>query len=403
MSLLRLSGSISDPPLRCEWVLINHDQAPVLGEGPLDQVPARVERVQLVIPAAQVLILRASLPPAARRSGASVLAFAVEERTAGEPEGNFVGWLGSAGSDDVLAVMDKPGLTSWRAALDALGAGSYEIQCEMLMLPRAPAEWSLGWAGHEGFVRTSELEGAATDWGDGNMPPQLLRLKLAEAELRGERPTAIALYTTAPDAAPDVAAWTRELGLQVRLAGPWDWRIAPPGSGVALVQARQRWRNWSGMAARLRPAAIVLGAALLVHGIGLAAEWASLVKEQRALREQMELRFRGVFPDAVAVADPGLQMRRKLAEARHVAGLADSGDFLPMIEPVAVAASELPAGTIRTVSYEGGRMTIELAAVDPTSARRLVSRLQQSALGVDPLPALSATDPAPLVLTVRAP
>ncbi len=403
MSLLRLSGSLSDPPLRCEWALINDHQAPVFGEGPLEQLPARVERVQLVVPAAQVLIVRARLPEAARRSAGSVLAFAVEERTAGEPEGNFVAWLGSSGADDVLAVIDQPGLSRWRAALDALGAGCYEIQCETLLLPLELAEWSLAWAGNEGFVRTSEFEGAATDWGDGRTPPLLLRLKLAEAELQGTRPAAIALYTTTPDAAPDIDAWTRELGLVVRLAGHWDWRIAPAGSGVALFQERQRWRMWSGLAARLRPAAMVLGAALLVHAIGLAAEWSSLANEQRALREQMELRFRAVFPDTVAVADPGLQMRRKLAEARHVAGLADSGDFLPMIEQVAVAASDLPAGSIRTVSYEGGRITVELAAVDPASARRTVARLQQSALDVDPLPASTGADGAPLVLTVRAP
>jgi general secretion pathway protein L len=99
-------------------------------------------------------------------------------------------------------------------------------------------------------------------------------------------------------------------------------------------------------------------------------------------------------------------MRRKLAEARHVAGQADGGDFLPMIEQVAAAAKELPAGTLRAVSFEGGRMTLKLSAVDDASVRRIMARLLQSGLSVEVSPVSSSTAPraasAGLVLIVRA-
>lgn len=52
--------------------------------------------------------------------------------------------------------------------------------------------------------------------------------------------------------------------------------------------------------------------------------------QKQKLNAAMESRFRAVFPDAVAVVDPSLQMRRKLAELRHGAGLPDDGDFLPI-------------------------------------------------------------------------
>jgi general secretion pathway protein L len=124
----------------------------------------------------------------------------------------------------------------------------------------------------------------------------------------------------------------------------------------------------------------------------------------------MESRFRAAFPDAVAVVDPALQMRRKLAEARHAAGQSDSGDFLPMIEQVAAAAKDLPAGAVRAVSFEGGRMTIELSAVEEASVRRIVARLTQSGLsvdkGVENAPARSSPSARPgsgtVVITVRA-
>lgn len=402
MSLLRIHGSLPDPPQRCQWALVNDDGEAVVGEGPLAELPRHAGRVQLVIPATQVLITRARLPQAARRHAGSVLAFAVEERTAGDPDANQVSWLGTTVDHDVLAVVDKAGLARWRDALNAVGVHGYEVHGESLLLPWTPGEWSLAWTGSEGFVRSGGFEGAATDCGDRNVPPLSLRLMLDEAAAAGEAPTAIALYTTASGAAPDSDAWTRELGVAVRLAGPWDWRSAPPDAGVGLTQERQRWRVFTGLPARLRPAAWILGAALAIHAVALVIDWTSLASEQRDLRQRMEARFRSVFPDAVAVADPALQMRRKLAEARHAAGQSDSGDFLPMIEQVAAATRELPAGAVRTVSYEGGRLTLELSALDEASVRRIEARLRQSGLGVESPPAATRATGANVILTVRA-
>src|SRR5262249_37466988 len=154
---------LRDPPRHCRWALLNGDRSPVLGEGRLAELPQRAERVQLVIPAAEVLLTRASLPPAARRRAGSVLAFAVEEETVGEPDGLHVSGLGSAGGSDALAVVDRQGLARWREALEPAGIRAYEVHCETLLLPWTAGEWSLAWDGREGFVRTGELEGAATD------------------------------------------------------------------------------------------------------------------------------------------------------------------------------------------------------------------------------------------------
>lgn len=400
MSLLRIRGSLSDPSQGCQWALIGADQQVSFGECPLAQLTVRAERVQLLVPAAQVLMLGARLPPGARRQAGSLLAFAVEERSAAEPEANQVSWLGTEGTDDMLAVIDKAGLLRWRAELEAIGMHTLEVQPETLLLPLVPGEWSLAWDGHEGFARTGELDGAATDRGDRDLPPTWLRLRLRQAESAGARPLAIAIYTIAAEAAPDVGAWSRELATPVRLAGAWDWRDAPAGAGVSLARERRRWRLWPGLAARLRPAAAILGIALFIHLAALLAQVWSLRSEQRMLRQEMDSRFRAAFPDAVAVADPELQMRRKLAEARHLAGLGDEGDFLPMIGDVASATRHLPAASLRTISYESGRITIELSAVDPAGVRQAVDHLLQSGRAVDPLPSSSAPG-TPVVLTVR--
>lgn len=394
MSLLRIYASLVGQPQHCQWVLVNGSGEPVAGEGRLADLPQHAERVQLVIPAAQVLITRARVPHGARRSAGSVLAFAVEEKTAGEPDANQVSWLGDVGDEDALAVVDKEGLERWRHALDAAGINIDEVHCETLLLPVRDGEWSLAWNGSEGFVRTGEFEGAATDCGDRESPPLFLRLKLEEAKTCNVGPTSIALYMTIPDAMPDIAAWQRELGIELRIIGTWDWRKALPGAGVNLVQQRQRWRVFSGAATRLRPAGWILGAALSLHAVALITGWTLLAGEQHALRLQMEARFRAAFPGAIAVANPALQMRRKLAEARHAAGLPDSGDFLPLIEQVAAATKEFPPGAMRAVSYDGGRMTLELAT-NEEAARRIVARLIEAGLNVD-------TPAAPSAAAVRA-
>jgi general secretion pathway protein L len=361
-----------------------------------------------VLPATEVLITRAHLPHSAKRHAGSVLAFAVEEETLGDPEAIQVSWLGSAADADILAVADRHGLKAWHDALETAGIGEYEVHCETLMLPLTAGEWSLAWDGREGFVRTGEIEGAATDCGDRETPPLSLRLMLDEAKARIEAPKSIVLYLpmAAPDAesdaTPDPDAWQHKLGVALRLAGPWDWRRAPTDAGVSLAQERQRWRLLPGTLQRLRPAAWLVAIALAVHALGLIVDWTRLAGEQRSLRVQMESRFRTAFPDAVAVADPALQMRRKLSDARHAAGQPDSGDFLPMIEKVATALKEVPAGALRIASYESGRMTLELAAVEQGSVRRIVARLLQAGMRVDTATAGTRAGSATVILTVRA-
>ena len=204
-----------------------------------------------------------------------------------------------------------------------------------------------------------------------------------------------------PEAAPDLAAWQRELGIELRLAPARDWDQAPLDAGLGLGQARRHWPLLRGLASRLRPAAWLLAAALVLHALLLVVEWTSLENQQRQLRQQMEASFRAAFPDAVAVADPALQMRRKLADARHAAGQGDAGDFLALLGQFGNAARDLPPGSVRTITHEGGRLGIELAGLDDAALRGLAARLAQSGLDVD-LPTATAPG-APVTLTLRAP
>ena len=54
-----------------------------------------------------------------------------------------------------------------------------------------------------------------------------------------------------------------------------------------------------------------------------------------------------------------------------------------MIGKVADGLKELPAGSLRTVSYESGRMSLEFAGIEETALRRIVARLVRAGLIVD--------------------
>ncbi|MBW8311956.1 MAG: hypothetical protein K0M64_07940 [Rhizobium sp.] len=401
MSLLRIFCPLSEPPPACRWALVNEGRDSVPGEGDLSALPRHARRVQAVLPASQVLFVRVRLPPSKRRPSGQALAFAAEEQTATDPALNQVRWLGKAGDEDVLAVFEQAGFEAWRQTLAAAGLATIEWQAETLLLPWQPGRWHLRWNGSEGFVRTGEFEGLATDRGDDATPPLALRLQLQQARTDETAPALIVVHPTVDEALPDLAAWSRELGVELERGDAGDWTRAPADAGVPLGGHAHGWSWLSGLAPRLRPAAWLLGITLGLHGALLVGEWAALANEQRQLRAAMEADFRAAFPDAVAVVDPPLQMRRQLAQARHAAGQADPGDFLALVSQLGGASPPLPAGSLRVVSYEGSRLGVELVGVDATTLQQMQARLAQAGLQVAVQP--PATPGAGARLTVQAP
>lgn len=406
MKVLRISAPPADGPKEWQWALVEEAAEPLRGRGSLPDLARlglkRAERIQVVLPAASVLITRTKLPPSANRRSESLLAYAVEETTASEPDANEVSWIGSANGADVLAVVDRKQLGIWRQALGSAGIHGYGTTCESLLLPWRPGSWSCAWNGREGFVRAGEFEGAATDCGERQSPPLCLVLMLEAARSRNEAPAEIDLYPTEAGELPDIEAWQRALGIAVRPARRWDCAMASPAAGVELAAQQRKRRVDAQTLARLRPAAWIAAIALAIHAMALAVEWGRLATEQKALRTHMESRFRSLFPDALAVADPGLQMRRKLAEARRAANKPDEGDFAVMLAKAAAPLKTLPAGALRAISYESGRMTLEFAAADAALPGRISEQLVRSGFLV------AATAPAgtgkrTATLTLRAP
>lgn len=415
MSVLRIRYSLADSTRACEWAVIDVGHESRIGRGHLAdlmQLVRNCESVQLLLTAADILLVRTRLPPGSGQRTSSVLAYAIEELIIGDPDLQHVVFLGASDREpgaSVLAVMDKEGYDTCLQEIDALGASNIEVHHEALLMPWRPDEWSMAWDGREGFLRHGEREAGILDSGDQVSPPLALSMLLSEARVGGVQPTTLAIYAidqTAVDA-PDVDAWGLALGIKVRLAGTWDWRRAQVDLGQTIETRRRRWRLPTLSWPQLRPALWLLGAALIINAAALIIDWSLLANEQRQMRQQMDSRFRAIFPEAVAVVDPALQMRRKLVEARHAAGVSDETDFLPMAERLAAALQETAPGSLRTIAYESGRMTIELSGVDAAAQQRLRLRLGQSGLRLeqnsDAARGAASTSGGLVQMTVRAP
>ena len=401
MRLLRILAAPGEGVGRCSWVLRESGRSAQTGEGGIADLPLPADRIELVIGAGQVRFTRVRLPPGNAHPAGELLVFAVEEETLGEPEAQHAINLGTRDGEQVLAVIGREYLRQWEEAMLQAGAGRVDVTCESLLLPRVEGSWSLAWDGREGFLRTGEFEGAATDSGSAASPPLALELALRSGEYG--KPAAIRVFPATAAAAPDAAAWTNLLGLPVQTGETWDWRGAASDVAPVLFRFGSRWQAMAGVAARLRGAAWIAALALTCHGVALALDWARLAGQARETRARMEASFRALYPEAVAVADPVLQMRRKLTEARHVAGQADAADFRPAAEHVARALAALPAGRLRTLSYEGGRLRLEIAGVDQAALRPVVLRLEQAGFAVEPLPGALASGARVMVLVARMP
>jgi len=376
MSTLRLVVALHDPVVACDWML-----GARRGRG---QSPAwsGASRVELVLRSADVLLVAAQLPAAARRDTGAALGYAIEDRLAGDPDGDRVVELGRDGAHSTLAAVDRAGIDAWLERLAACGLHEVAVYVETLLLPPPVDGWHLGWRGDEGCVRTGDHAGQWIDAGDAGCAPVALAARLAAARRERRAPTALWLHPVAAAALPDLQVWARTLGLPVHAADAFDPAVVPVDHAPVLWRATPATAAARGGASGVRWALAVVLVALAAHGMLLAWDGWRLRTQVRALESAMTARFRDAFPEAVAVADPAVQMRRQLAQTRAAAGVADPGDFPSLVEAVAAALDPADRARIRALVYEASRLEVAFEPGDAATLSRLAARLTEAGLEV---------------------
>jgi general secretion pathway protein L len=402
LSILRIyfSGNWRDNSSACPWALCDEAGAVLQsGNDTLGSLPKGHDCLGIMAPD-RVLSVAARVPPGPRRRWQASLPFVAEEYTVPDPEDNHVVPGPVLGDGRVmLAVTDKSWLGRIIEACRTSNLTLRRMVPETFLLPLASHAWTLVWDGNSGFVRTGAASGTVAD-GDADGAPLALRLSLKAAPVK---PAKIELrYAhTVPEEQRALPHWP---DLPVPLfAGPaWDWRRAPLaddalnllwGDFAPSIKLGEYWP-------KLRPAIIILLAALAVEAAGSNLEWAMLANEKKSLMQDMEHSFRSAFGESGTLVNAPLQMQRNLAQLRHDAGLPDDGDFLSLLDAASATLSALPAGSVRGLHYESGRLDVDVKLAHSGDFQGVRQRLQLAGLKVQMADAHDVGDGAESRLTL---
>jgi type II secretion system protein L len=369
------------PPLR--WALSAGGRVED-GAGPLAEVPPAAE-VCLVLPVARVAFVRAALPPGPAAKLARLAPFAIEDAIVSGPEDVVATVLDDERDGErLVAVVDREWLASVLAELAGHGIRPARAIVESALAAGSAGTWTVVWAGGGGFAALGGIEAIALDASVDGRPPLALKLAADERRRRGDAPRAVRVLLAGGADAPDTGRWAESLHAPVAVVGKWV-----PEEGDAAAAACPNLLpgagggRWSGteLAARFRPAAILAACVLGIHGLLTVADWSRLAYEARGLRGDMEAAFRKAFPEASAVVDPALQMRRNVADLRRAAGEPDAADLVPVLAKLApaLAAAGLRPESLR---YERGELALELRLAPEDTREKLAGRLQVPGLRV---------------------
>jgi len=371
----------NEPPFRWALQAGGRRQA---GVTPLAELP-RADEIILVLPVSRVGFVRAQLPagPAGRLT--KLAPFAVEDAVATAPEELHAVVLDETRDGArLIAVLDRTWLAAAVSELESAGVSPDRAIVESVLIDDQQDAWTVVWAGDGGFVTFGGIEAVTVDAAVDDQAPLALRLAAEESGARGGPPRTMRVLLAGGAAPPDVASWSESLGVPVTVAGEWTPEEFDAAGAACpdLLHAGQadRWTDgeWLG---RLRPAAILLGAIVVAHVLLTVGDWARLAYEARSLRSQMETLFRNAFPDAKAVVDPALQMRRNLTELRRSAGEADAGDLVPMLVKLSPALASF-GGSPQSLKFERGEIELQLPVAPGETRERLATRLQVPGLRV---------------------
>jgi general secretion pathway protein L len=353
------------------------------GVSGLAEVP-RAEEVCLVLPVARVAFVRAALPAAPAAKLAKLAPFVIEDAIVSAPEDVVATVLDDERDGErLVAVIDRAWLASALAALAAHGIRPARAIVESALAAGSGGAWTVVWSGGGGFAALGGVEAIALDASLDGRPPLALKLAADERRRRGNAPKAVRVLLAAGADAPDTGRWAESLHIPVAVVGKWVPEEADAAAAACPNLLPGAGGGWDGREAlaRFKPAAILAVAILGVHAVLTAADWSRLAFEARGLRGDMEAAFRKAFPEAKAVVDPSLQMRRNVADLRRAAGEADAADLVPVLARLApaLAAAGLRPESLR---YERGELALELRVAPDDTRERVASRLQVPGLRV---------------------
>lgn len=399
------------------------------GTSRIDELPT-TDRLVLLLPAADVLLVPASVPPLALPKLRLALPNLVEERLVQDAQqchialGPRLGAVSAQGwraprepQARALMIADR----AWiRFVLDSVAGhkhrGCHLLPAQLCLPLKAPAPAAIG---------NDDAAQAHTEPSLEPVGAEAAEAVDAEAPAQAPNPATAAVTTIALDAAPpsdddappavDITVCSGPAdgyGLRVLPAHVADWLAIAPALARLMVSpalrelapalstdpaaARLDWAVWAAGAR----AALTAGDADLcqfdfAHGgiagmdwnvwrlpvalavlivavqlIGMNAQWLTLRAEQKRLDAAMRTQLQTAFPNTPVILDPPAQMRRQVQQLRLAAGKSAPEDFLPLADRFAQAAAGLAPDALLALDYHGRALVVTLKEGTDTNMLR---------------------------------
>jgi general secretion pathway protein L len=365
------------------------------GADSAESVP-RAERIWAIVPAGRVLFTELALPPVSQGRLDELLPFAVEDNLMSDPAA-IVAVAGPArkGGESapqrVVAVTDKAWLSGMLAQLKRVGIEPDSVLPESALTAGESGTWHavMPPGEREGVLVRDDGFAVAFDFSPSGDVPFALQLALneaaKEAATRGNGPVRLRLIGAENI---DAAAWTTELGVPVAQQ-PVDAQRLPatkPSFDFLTSPAMKPFAKragWRESLSLLRPAAIVAASIATLHLAFLGFDTWRLDRERRAIETAMVDTFKKTFPDARAIVDPPLQMRRNLEALQRERG-ASSDPFTAAAARVSQLVEAEPGVRVRSVKYSSQRTVVELEADDAAKLRQIANGRAEPLQGTPP-------------------
>ncbi len=335
-----------------EWLALGRDGAP---QSPAQAgLPAAAEEVTLLLPAEDVLLLRA--PRLAGRGSqlAQALTYAIEDQLAGAVEQQHVAFVERDAAQGIpAAVVARHRLDGWLSRLADAGLMADRAYAVAQCLPVDDGAVTLLCEPDGCVLRPGADASLACD---PSALPALLEI------LRESEPGRARLHVLLADGA---AAPVAGAGWQVEVESigavlPWLAGRLRLVAGPDLLQGAYRARRRVGKGRRWRLAAGLAAAAALLGFVQLAAERAALERHAEARQAEMAAVLRAALPDVQRVVDPVAQLGAALDRAQG----APLGGALPLLAKIAPHVSGSGRYTIEGLDYRGGVLELTISAPD---------------------------------------
>lgn len=372
----------SDPQGKVQWGSSSPQGGSSVRSDELKEVALRNPgaRLCVLLPASHLLSLTTTLPPLQGQKLRQAVPFAVEEQLAEDVE-EFHFALGKRQPDGAvpLLAVKREQMLAWQQRFNEADLKPHLCLDEAQLLPWQPGEWSLLLESDGALLRLSPHETFS-------LPLEGLETYLELAlEHASDEVTTLRLFDARGESATE-PVWQGAVGaleqhykvitdpVALFISGHDQYAIdLMQGEFGRKEQLGRLWRPWRATAAMLAGWLLLLGGEAMV-------DYRRLSAESEQLYQQVVHVYRNTFPEAKNVANPRVQMERKLAELQ---GGRNGGDFVALLGQSGQVLGRTKGVGLQTMRYRNGELEFELELADLPTLDRLKASLQQQGLGVE--------------------